>query len=234
MNDKLSYSIRKNKSVTILDLYGKIIGSRASTLKEELLRLKDSGVSNVILNFQGVISIDSLGVVAIISALEVGLAVKIIHLNTTCRQVVEQNRAASAISIFGTEEEALGNLSNPNTISKEMRRHKRINTSIPVEITISNYRQRGVLLNISEGGALVGYLDPISADPYTIKHINITMELPLLGAIALEGKPRRFGRTSEMNTIGIELFSTEKSQKLVKQVHRENSHSSDQTPYSFD
>lgn len=234
MNDSLSYSIRKKGCVTILDLYGKIIGSRAFTLKEELFRLKDSGSSKVILNFQGVSSIDSLGVMAIISALESGLSVKIIHLNPSCKEILGQNRASHAIPVFGTEEDAIGNLSRQNSISKEMRRYKRINTNIPVEIYIANNRQRGVLLNISEGGALVGYLDPISIEPYNIRHISVMMELPLIGAIELEGKPVRFGRTSEMNIVGIEILSTEKSKTVVKEVYKKNPHPSNQPPFSYD
>ena len=54
MNDKLSFSIRKKGDIAILDLNGKITGSRALTLKDELLRLKESGISSVILNFEGV------------------------------------------------------------------------------------------------------------------------------------------------------------------------------------
>lgn len=232
MSEKLSYSIRKKRGIPILDLCGKIIGSRAFTLKEELIQLKDSGVSNVILNFQDVISIDSLGVMAVLAALEAGLSVTIIHLSTTCKQILEQNRTARTIPVFGSEEDAMGSLANPDKGFKEMRMHDRINTNIPVEILINYHRQRGVLLNISEGGALVGYLDPITPEPYSIKQMNITMELPLLGSIALEGKPVRFGRTSEMHIIGIELFSTEKSQTLVKQIDKDIPHSSNQSSYS--
>lgn len=234
MNDKLSYSIRKKGNITILDLYGKIIGSWAFNVKDELLRLKDSGVSAVILNFQGVTSIDSLGVMAIISALEGGLAIKIIHLNTTCKEILEQNRAAHMIPVYGTEEEALGRMSISSTISKEMRRYKRINTNIPVEILINNDSQRGVLLNISEGGALIGYLDPLSVEPYTIRHIHIMMKLPFLGSIELEGKPVRFGRSSEMHLVGVELLPNEKSRKLVKEVHKEHTATTDQSPFSYE
>lgn len=229
MTDKLSYSIRKKRGIPILDLCGKIIGSRAFTLKEELIQLKDSGVSNVILNFQDVTSIDSLGVMAVIAALEAGLSVKIIHLSTTCKQILDQNRAARTIPVYGSEEDAMGTLSNPDNSLKEMRRYNRINTNIPVEILVNHNKHRGVLLNISEGGALIGYLDPITSELYTFKYINMTMELPLLGSIALEGKPVRFGRTSEMHIIGIELLSTEKSQNLVRQVYKDSSLSSNQS-----
>jgi len=222
MNDKLSYTIRKKGNITILDLFGKIIGSWAFTLKEELMRLKESDASSVILNFQGVTSIDSLGIMAITSALESGLFIKITHLNTSCREILEQNRAANLFLIYGTEEEAIGNTIVPNHLEKDMRRYKRINTNIPIEIQIDDCNHRGVLLNISEVGALVGYLDPLSIEPYTINHINIRMKIPVIGTMELEGKPIRFGRTSEMHIIGIELFSTEKSRKLVKQVYNEN------------
>ena len=233
MTDKSSYSIRKKRGIPILDLCGKIIGSRAFTLKEELIQLKDSGVSNVILNFQDVTSIDSLGIMAVIAALEAGLSVKIIHLSTTCKQILDQNRATSTIPVYGSEEDAMGTLSNPDNSFKEMRRHNRINTNIPVEILVNHNKHRGVLLNISEGGALIGYLDPITSEPYTFKYINMTMELPLLGSITLEGKPVRFGRTSEMHIIGIELLSTEKSQNLVKQVYKDSSLSSNQSSVTY-
>src|SRR3989304_669368 len=218
MSDKLSYSIRKKRGIPILDLCGKIIGSRAFTLKEELIQLKDSGVSNVILNFQDVTSIDSLGVMAVIAALEAGLSVKIIHLSTTCKQILDQNRVARTIPVYGSEEDAMGTLSNPDNSLKEMRRYNRINTNIPVEILVNHNKRRGVLLNISEGGALVGYLDPITPEPYTIKQLYITMEFPLMGLKALEGKPVRFGRTSDMYIIGIEFPPNEGNQDMVKRV----------------
>jgi anti-anti-sigma regulatory factor len=222
MNDKLSFSIRKKGNIAILDLYGKITGSRALTLKDELMRLKESGISSAILNFEGVSSIDSLGVMAITSGLESGLITKIFHINTGCREVFAKNRAASAIPIYGSEEEAIGNMSITRGISKEMRRYKRINTNIPVDILVGDNNRRGVILNMSERGALVGYLDHIAEDPYNINHITIIMKLPVLGSIELEGKPLRFGHTGEMHTIGMELISTEKTRKLVKQVCEEN------------
>ncbi len=224
MTENLSFSIRKKGNIAILDLYGKIIGSRALHLKDELLRLKDSGISSAVLNFQGVSSIDSLGVFAVLSGLESGLITKIFHMNTTCRDIFGQNRAASVIPILGSEEEALGNTTKTVSMSKDMRRYQRINTNIPVEISIGSQQQPGVLLNISEGGALIGYLDPLDEDTYNIRHINIIMKLPVLGSIELEGKPVRFSQTSDMNTIGMELMSTEKNWKLVKQVCEVNTH----------
>ncbi len=234
MNDKLSFSIRKKGNITVLDLYGKIIGSWAFAVKDELSRLKDSGVSSVILNFQGVTSIDSLGVMAIISALESGLIIKVIHLNTTCRQIFEQNKAVNIIPVYGTEEEAMGYISRSISTNKEMRRYKRINTNIPVEILVNNSSQRGVLLNISEGGALVGYLDPLNVEPYTLKYISIIMTLQFLGYVEIGGRPVRYGRSSEMNIIGMELPSTEKSRKLVKQVSNKNTTPSDQSDLLFE
>lgn len=219
MNDRLSYSIRRKNNITILDLSGKIIGSWSFMLKDELHRLKEAGVSTVILNFQGVTSIDSLGVMAITVALEEGLIIKVVHLNTTCREILEQSRVANLIPIFATEEEALGDVAVPKL--KEKRKYTRINTNIPVEIFLANHSRRGVLLNISEGGALVGYLDPLNVESYTINNINIKMKLPFLGSIELEGKPVRFSRSSEMHVIGVQLFSTEKGKKLVKEVFRE-------------
>jgi len=234
MNSKLSYSIRKRGDITILDLHGKIIGSWACNVKEELLRLKDSGVSTVILNFQGVTSIDSLGVMAIISALEAGLTIKIIHMNTTCKDILMQNRATDRIPVYGTEEEALGEIYPSTTITKEMRRYKRISTNIPIEILIDDYSQRGVLLNVSEGGALIGYLDPLAVEPYMIRNINIVLKLPFLGSIELEGKPVRFGRSSEMHLVGVELLPSEKSRNLVKKVQKGDKPTTDPSSYSYE
>ena len=145
-------------------------------------------------------------------------------MNTTCRDIFGQNRAASVIPILGSEEEALGNTTKTVSMSKDMRKYQRISTNIPVEISVGSQQQPGVLLNISEGGALIGYLDPLDEDTYNIRHINIIMQLPVLGSIELEGKPVRFSQTSDMNTIGMELMSTEKNWKLVKQVCEVNTH----------
>src|SRR4030066_570053 len=121
MTDNLSFSIRKKGDIAILDLYGKIIGSRALHLKEELLRLKESGISSAVLNFQGVSSIDSLGVFAVLSGIESGLITKIFHMNTNCRDIFEQHSEAKVIPILGSEEEAIGEKKEIPVMTAEMR-----------------------------------------------------------------------------------------------------------------
>ena len=218
MSDNFSYSIRKKMGSIILDLSGKIIGCQTAILKEEFLRLKKSGESKVILNFQDVTSIDSVGVMAIIFALDERLSLAIIHVNTICRLSLEQNPTTRTIPVYASEEEAIRSLISSDISFKEMRRYDRVNTNIPVEILVKQNKHRGVILNISEGGALIGYLDPITPEPYTIKQLYITMELPLVGLKALEGKPVRFGRTSDMYIIGIEFPPNEGNQDMVKRV----------------
>lgn len=218
MKDQLSFSIRTIGNISIIDLDGKLIGSRALLIKNELQTLKESGISNVILNFAEVTSIDSVGVMVITSSIEEGIPMKIINVNTTCLEFLEQNHSAKIIPIFGTEDEALGYNADIDKAFSEKRRHERFPANIPVEILINNYKQRGVLLNISEEGALVGYLDTLSSDAHGVKMINIMMKLPFLGSLELEGTPLRFGRNSHMNTIGIQLFSKEKSRRFLNQI----------------
>ncbi len=218
MSDSLSFSIRKKGDIAILDLCGKIIGSRALHLKEELIRLKESGISSAVLNFQGVSSIDSLGVFAVLSGIENGLITKVFHVNTNCRDIFEQHNHAHVIPILGSEEEAIGGVIEVPVISAEMRQYKRVTTNIPVEIALDSQLQPGVLLNVSEGGALVGFLDTLNEDQHKIRHINIIMNLPVIGSIELEGKPVRFSETSDMHTVGVELISTEKNWRILKQV----------------
>ena len=219
MNDKLTYSVRRLNKVAIIDLKGKIIGSWACTLKDEIEHLHRSGVSTIILNCQGVTSIDSLGVMALAEGLGKGLTIRIVNLTTSCQEFLKQSRIANAIPIFYTEEDALKDLD----IRKppEKRRYERVNTNIPVEIFLANNMRRGVLLNISEGGALVGYLDPLNIESQGINKINIKMKLPFLGSIELEGQPVRFSRTSEMHVIGIQLLSPEKGKRVFKEVFKE-------------
>lgn len=218
MKDQLSFSIRTIGNISILDLDGKLIGSRALLIKKELQSLQESGISSVILNFTDVSSIDSVGVMVMTSSIEEGIPIKIINVNSTCLEILEQNHSAKIIPIFGTEDEALGDTVAKTTSFHEKRRHERLNANIPVEIQINNYKQRGVLLNISEEGALVGYLDPFSSDTYSIKQINIMIKLPFLGSLELEGTPLRFGRNSHMNTIGIQLYSKEKSRRFLDKI----------------
>lgn len=229
MNERASFSIRNIGSITILDLYGKIIGSRALIIKDELNRLQESGISNVILNFEEVSSIDSLGVMAITASIKDGLTAKIINLGPECREILEQNHTANLIPIFSTEDEAIGNAVIDGTSFNEKRKHTRITANIPVEILFNNSEHRGVLLNISEEGALLGYLDPLGVDTHSIQHINIMMKLPFLGSLELEGTPVRFGRNSDMNTIGIQLTSIDKSRNLMDHVYKKPTHSSDLT-----
>ena len=218
MSDNLSFSIRKKGNIAILDLYGKLIGSKALHLKDELLRLRESGISSAVLNFQGVSSIDSLGVFAVLSGLESGFITKIFHMNTVCRDIFEQHSEAKVIPILGSEEEAIGESNEIPVMTKDMRKYKRVTTNIPVEISVGSQLQPGLLLNISECGALIGYLDTLTEDQYSIRHINIIMNLPLIGSIELEGKPVRFNETSDMHTVGVELLSTEKNWRILKQV----------------
>lgn len=213
--------MRKKGNIAILDLYGKLIGSRALQLKDELIRLKESGISSAVLNFQGVSSIDSLGVLAILTGLESGLITKIFHMNTTCRDIFEQHSKAHVIPIMGSEEEAIGGASDVPDVSVEKRKYTRVTTNIPVEVHLGSQLQPGVLLNISKGGALVGYLDTLTEDQNNIRRVNIIMNMPmpLFGAIEMEGKPVRFSETSDMHTVGVELFSTdEHNWRFLKQV----------------
>jgi len=218
MSDNLPFSVRKKGNIAILDLYGKLIGSRAVHLKDELRQLRESGISSAVLNFQGVSSIDSLGVFAILSGLESGLITKIFHMNTNCRDIFEQHNKTHVIPILGSEEEAIEGTNEVPVITKELRKYKRVKTNIPIEISIGCQLQQGVLLNVSESGALVGFLDSLTEDQNSIRHINIIMNVPVIGSIELEGKPVRFSETSDMHTVGVELISAEKNWRLIKQV----------------
>ena len=218
MSDNLSFSIRKKGNIAILDLYGKLIGSKALHLKDELLRLRDSGISSAVLNFQGVSSIDSLGVFAVLSGLESGVITKIFQMNTVCRDIFEQHSEAQVIPLLGSEEEAIGETNEIPVMTTEMRKYKRVTTNIPVEISLGSQLQPGLLLNVSEGGALIGYLDTLTEDQHNIRHISIIMNMPVIGSIELEGKPVRFNETSDMHTVGVELLSTEKNWRILKQV----------------
>src|SRR3989304_3361706 len=158
MSDNQSFPIRKKGDIAILDLCGKIIGSRALYLKDELIRLKESGISSAALNFQGVSSIDSLGVLAVLSGIENGLITKVFHVNTNCRDIFEQHNHAHVIPILGSEEEAIGGVIEVPVISAERRSSSPVTTPVPLEIALDSQLQPGVLLNVSEGGALVGFL----------------------------------------------------------------------------
>ncbi|MBI5192971.1 MAG: STAS domain-containing protein [Nitrospirae bacterium] len=218
MKDQLTFSIRTIGSISILDLDGKIIGSWALLMKNEIKRLSGSGISSVILNFAEVSSIDSLGVMTITSSIEEGIPIKLINVNSSCLDILEQNHSIKIIPIVETEDETIDHTVAKIPLFSEKRMHERFPANIPVEILINNNKERGVLLNISEEGALVGYLDPLSIEARGIKLINIMMKLPFLGTLELEGIPLRFGRNSHMNTIGIRLYSKEKSRSFINQI----------------
>ncbi len=189
----------------ILNLSGKIIGSRALSLRDKLFRLIDSGVLNVILNFQDVTAIDSLGVIAIISAYDCGISIRIIQMNSTCSDIFNQHENANEIPIFETKEEASEYLSNHLPVSKERRKYKLSDMNIPVKFLINDHEHLGVLLDMNETGVLIGHLDPLDADPSDIKSVNIEIEVPVIGSLRGKGKPVHFGRNSEMYIIRIEF-----------------------------
>jgi anti-anti-sigma regulatory factor len=236
MEDSLIISTRNNdKETLILDLRGKIIGSWALHLGERIKDLKESGVRHVILNFQEVVSIDSLGVMAIASAVEMGLQVKILHPNSTCSEVLQRHQVNDTVEIFFREEDALKSVGSIPPSFSERRVHKRIDTNIPVEIEYKNNRLRGILLNLSEGGALLGYLDPLLPMDSTMNSaeesaailppgtIRMSLKLPFLGVIELAGESVGSRRTSEMNTLGIKLLHNEKSRHVIQRMCEEPS-----------
>lgn len=232
MSENLSFPMRKKGDIAILDLDGQIIGSRARLLEDDLRLLKESGISIAVLNFQCVTSIDSLGVKAILSGLESGLITKVFHMNTNCRDIFKKHNETHVIPILGSEEEAIGGTHKVPVLSAEKRRYKRINANIPIEIHMGSQLQPGLILNVSEGGALLGYLDNLTEDQKNIKHVNIVMNLnlPVSALIELEGKPVRFiekdGMHDDMHTVGVERISSEKNWRILKQVCEDNTQSS--------
>ena len=227
MDDLFLINERSSGEIFILDILGKVNGTWAQDLTEKLEELKDRGKSRVILNFQGATSIDDVGIEAIVSGLNIGLDVKIIQLNPFCREVFDRKGLADRVEVCCSEDDALRKYgATPVQQSlPEKRQHKRIKRDYPGEILYGNRKFRGVMCNVSESGALLGYIDsvevptPDGASQISDEVVQFLFRLRMMGDMQVVGDLVRFHPPdSDMNYMGIRFRHNENSRHLIKRI----------------
>jgi anti-anti-sigma regulatory factor len=204
-DDLFHILLRKiDDQVAILDLHGRITGTDARKLEKHLLSLREVGFNWIILNFREVESIDTLGIQAISSAMDAGVRIRILHPDTDCSKTLRLG-LKKTVELYHREEAALRDSGERGTVSQERRRHKRIefNIPLPVEIRYRDNHVPGLLLNLSEDGALLGYLDPIPQPiPTTLR---ISFNRPHIGKVEFSGQTVSPRKRSDMHTLVIKL-----------------------------
>jgi hypothetical protein len=88
----------------------------------------------------------------------------------------------------------------------ERRRAPRIKTQLPVEFITSRGAFRGVLLDVSEGGALLGYCDRLQEEDLMGSNLTLNVEVRPFGCIRLVGKAVGRRDHLEMTAVGLSLL----------------------------
>ena len=107
---------RQVQDVTVLDLRGRLVYGEEVTLLRECVRLLLAQErKNLLLNLQQVAFVDSSGAGTIVacytSVRAAGGELKLANANRHFRETLEATRLLGLLSVFGSEEEALGSFS---------------------------------------------------------------------------------------------------------------------------
>jgi anti-sigma B factor antagonist len=103
---------REHEGITILDLKGRVAaGPEATRFRENMTKLSDAGVRNIILNMQGIDYVDStgLGALVMVYTTQNRLSGKVKLLNLSQRQIelLVMTKLATVFEIFDDEQDAV-------------------------------------------------------------------------------------------------------------------------------
>jgi anti-sigma B factor antagonist len=103
---------RKRNDVTILDLKGKItIGAAEEALRDAVHRVLGAGAQKLLLNLQGVTTIDSSGVGELVSsytsATNRGAKIKLANLPPKINDILTITQLITVFDVYDTEDEAI-------------------------------------------------------------------------------------------------------------------------------
>lgn len=104
---------RKRNDVTILDLKGKItIGAAEEALRDAVQRVLATGAQKIVMNMQGVTTIDSSGVGELVSsythATNRGGKLKLCNLPDKITDILTITQLITVFDVYDSEDEALG------------------------------------------------------------------------------------------------------------------------------
>lgn len=108
----MKITTRHDEDVTILDLDGKLtIGEGDVMLREEIKDLLDDGKTQILLNLQGVKTMDSSGLGELVRSRETakasGATIKLLHVQDKVHQVLEMTRLIGVFEDFNDEIDAI-------------------------------------------------------------------------------------------------------------------------------
>jgi len=109
-------SQRQRDDVTILDIKGKItIGANEEALRDSVHQVLGSGAQKVLLNLQGVTTIDSSGVGELVSsytsATNRGAKIKLTNLPAKINDILTITQLITVFDVYDTEDEAVASFS---------------------------------------------------------------------------------------------------------------------------
>lgn len=103
---------RKRNDVTILDIKGKItIGANEEALRDNVHRVLEGGTQKLLLNLQGVTTIDSSGVGELVSsytsATNRGAKIKLANLPPKINDILTITQLITVFDVYDSEDEAV-------------------------------------------------------------------------------------------------------------------------------
>lgn len=109
----MAVNVRKRDDVTILDLKGKItIGATELALREAVHSALEGGAKKIVINMQGVTTIDSSGIGELVSAYTSatnrGAKIHLACLPAKVQNVLTITQLAQVFDIYDTEDQACG------------------------------------------------------------------------------------------------------------------------------
>lgn len=112
----MSVSVRKNGEVTILDLKGRItLGSGDIALREAVRGALDEGAKKILINMEGVTTIDSSGVGELVSSYSTttnrGAKLKLTNLPAKVNDILFITQLITVFDVYDNEDEAIQSFS---------------------------------------------------------------------------------------------------------------------------
>ncbi|MBI5198209.1 MAG: hypothetical protein HZA19_06340 [Nitrospirae bacterium] len=170
---------------------------------ERLSKIKELGVDSVILNFGEVVSVDSVAVFEIASAVESGMNIRIIHPIIDCAAFLQKSNCQA--DIYYNEADARRSIREAKSRLKEQNEQNWGETNLPATFVISGKSIRGTLLKVTQGVAFLALNDPISGKDLS-GSITVAVNSKKFGKLNIAGTVQWTRKIGKMYNVGVKIL----------------------------